>query len=125
MPEAEEMIATRQKVERLADAPSPLGPSATFVFPPRLVIGYSAISFFVLSDQPFEVRVEQACSEDGPWTNTSTLSSTFDLVALVHRVCARIAPCGSHLRVTLANLSPSSQTILQVCIFGIPKAVVG
>lgn len=122
MPEAFETIATRQRSETLFEIGGPLDPGKCVTTPSRLAAGFSAVGILGISDQPFTVEVDEACSPDGPFVATQTLTSAVDPVTGLNFVCARVQPCGPHMTLTLCNAGPSPTTVLDLCGTGIPKA---
>ena len=113
--------ATRQKADVLFSSEEPLEGSAMLAAGPAEVMGYSVAAFLAITDRPLRIRVEEACAEEGPWAVTATLSSSFDPASQLERVCARVAPCGSFMRVFLDNLSASPEGILRFCALGLPE----
>lgn len=113
--------ATRQKADVLFSSDEPIGGSDTFSSAAAEVRGHSVVTFLAISDRPFRIRVEEACSGDGPWALTATLPSAFDTVSQLERACARVAPCGSFMRAFLDNLSAAPQRVLRFCSLGLPE----
>lgn len=112
------VIPTRQKTDVLFHSSTPLPIGGTFDPPVAEVAGYNSVAFLAVSDQPFAITVEEACSPDGPFVQTSTLTST--VVAGQNQVCARVPPCGSFMRTSLGNLGAAAMTSLSFCAQGIP-----
>jgi hypothetical protein len=125
MPKADNRIATRQRAELLFRQTGLIPAGGTQALPARLVSGYANVAILGISDQPFQVRVEEGCSGTGPWTQTVVSVAVFDMVALVWRVCQRFVPCGTHARLFIDNLAATPQTLFQFCGLGIPHAAAG
>lgn len=112
------IIPTRQKADTLFRTTEPLTSGSSFVPPkPALVLGYDVVAILAISDQPFGISIEEACDADGPFVQTSTLASS--AVGGVHRICARVRPCGAYMTLALGNLG-GDMTELDLCAQGIP-----
>jgi hypothetical protein len=122
MPETASVIPTRQMADVLFQTVAPLAAGATFPSDRRRIGGYAAIRFFALASGTFTIFVEQACSQDGPWTRTDTLTSSLDPASGLQRVCTRVTPCGVFMRMFLENTAGVLQTVLQLCVLGMPHA---
>lgn len=112
-------ITTRQRLEPLFVLHIPLTAGQTFQFDVREVHGYDAVNFLGVSNLPFSIRVEEACSADGPWTQTATFATAPDPALGVESLCDRVIPCGTHMRVFIDNPG-AAQTFLDFCGGGLP-----
>jgi hypothetical protein len=110
-------IPTRQKGDLLFQRDEPITTPSTIRLPIRLVAGYAAIAFFGVSDAPFDVRPREACSENGPFVQTGSFSSS--LVGSDQRACERVFQCGTHMEIDLVRTG-APQTRLSFCAIGIP-----
>lgn len=118
MPEAINSIPTRQLTEALFKSDDRLAAAGSFVSPVKLVAGYHAIEFLVITDQMFSLVVEEACRPTGPFVQTASYTSTS--VGTQQQLCRRHFPCGPYMRVTLGNLA-GDQTFLSFCGTGLPQ----
>lgn len=123
------VIQTRQKAELLFEVVSPLGaaPSATlgvsktFASPPRLVQGYGAINFLIISDVAFTLRIQEASTPAGPWAQTVSQASALDAATGNQFICLQVAPCGAYMRVFVDN-GPAAQGSFTLEGVGLPVA---
>lgn len=121
MPKAIESIQTRQRAEPLFGSNIPLGAGGSVLTPNNdgsLVAGFNAVTFFAVSDQPFQIQVFEGCHPGGPMAVTETLLSA--LVDGRHTICERILPCGQKIKSLLTNLG-GPQTFLSFCASGLPE----
>src|SRR5262245_51550780 len=119
------IIDTRQKADLLFRAPlSLLGPAASAILAVAEVAGFSAVLFFGVSNQPFNLRIEESCSPTGPFTQTAVLSSALDVASGFQALCTRVLPCGGFMRVFVDNLG-GAQTFFDLCGTGLPINVGG
>jgi hypothetical protein len=112
-------IPTRQKTDELFRTVTPLGAGALVNLGVKLVQGYAVVSFFAVSDAPFEIRVFESCSPDGPFTENVTIAAALAGGQFV--ACARVQPCGPYMTVYAASTG-GAQTLLELCGLGIPVA---
>jgi len=112
-------IETRQKTEELFSTDTPLLSGNTKVLEVRLVLGYAIISFFGISDAPFEVQIFEDCDEDGSFPATATLVAVLENG--VYIVCERIAQCGVYMRADVVSTG-ADQSFLELCGRGMPLA---
>jgi hypothetical protein len=119
VPEAIFSIPTRQKADRLFESHGPLPAGGSVVLGPAEVAGYSHVSLLAFSDQPFGITVEEACGCEGTFVETATLLSAPGLDGQ-QRVCARLLPCGTHMRIGAGNLGPGA-AVFELCGLGVPQ----
>lgn len=112
------IIITRQKAEPLVQPSEILGAGAVLVAPVRQVAGYAYLSILGISDQAFQVTIDEASTPDGPFVRTATFTSGADSAGQ-EQICERFFPCGSYVQVSLTNLG-SQQTVLSFQVLGIP-----
>ncbi len=116
-------IETRQKEETLFySIDRVLVPSGSMQAGPFEVDGYSAVIFFAISDQPFQLRVQEAVQSSGPFTETTTLSSSLDPITGFQKLMYKIQPSGDFMRAFLDNLGASAEQFLQFRMAGLPVA---
>ncbi len=116
------LIPTRQKADEIfSSPPRPLVAGETYSSQVRLVQGYSAIAFLIVSDQAFQLRVEEATSPSGPWTSTLTSASSVDVASGAQKIAERIFPSGLYMRIFVDNLA-GDETFLDLSGIGIPVA---
>lgn len=121
------VIATRQVADLLWSSaallgiPTPPATLATKAFSVREVDGYSAIAFLGIADQSFQIRVQEASTPVGPWTQTALLASSLDAVLGVQKVVTRIAPTGLFMRIFVDNLSATAMKLFSLSVLGIPE----
>jgi hypothetical protein len=116
-------IETRQKEETLfLSTDRILVPSGSMGTGPFEVSGYSAVIFFAISDQPFQLRVQEAVQSSGPFTETTTLSSSLDAITGLQKAMYKIQPSGDFMRAFLDNLGASAEQFLQFRMAGLPVA---
>jgi hypothetical protein len=120
MPKHNFTIQTRQKSEILVQSDEAIAPLATFESAVRKVDGYSAISILVTGVRSIQVRVEEACTEDGTFGLTGTLASTLDPISGLYVVCERFATCGAFAKFYIDNLDPVAESGIDACISGVP-----
>jgi len=112
-------VATRQESETLFSSDDALGAGDVYESDVREVAGYNAVAFLGISDQPFEVRIEEAGSLTGPFARTATLTSA--LTGAKYVVSQAVLPYGSYMRTRVANLGASQQE-LSFHGLGIPES---
>lgn len=112
-------IVTRQKVDRLFGPTDLLAALATFSSEVRRVAGYGSVTFLIVSDQPFTLRVEEAPESDGPWVQTESQTSILDPVSGNQFICTDVRPCGSFMRIFVDNTG-GLQTIFDLNVGGLP-----
>jgi hypothetical protein len=115
------VIPTRQKVDFLFTQTSPglMGAGQTFTSAVSEVAGYSAVAFLIVSDQPFQLRVLEAATPSGPFTQTASVNSTLDAASGLQKATVRVVPSGSFMRMMIQNLG-GPQTVLQLSPYGLP-----
>lgn len=99
------VIQTRQKDDVLFEHDDVIAVGTPVALPARLVAGYGSVKFFSASDVTFQIRVEEACAADGPWTETDRLSSAIDTAGVNQVVCTTALPCGAYMRVFIDALA--------------------
>lgn len=82
-------IQTRQKSDDLVRTDEMLESGGTFGSEVRKVAGYSAVSVLAIGSQSIQVRVEEACAQDGTFGLTQTLPSALDPGTGQYVVCVR------------------------------------
>jgi hypothetical protein len=112
-------IPTRQKTDELFRTEEPLAAGASRNLGVRLVQGYALASFFGVSDAPFEIRILEACSPEGPFTLLATIASVLSGGKYV--ACDRVEPCGPYMTVDAVSTG-GAQGVLEMCGLGIPVA---
>lgn len=112
-------IQTRQKDDILFEHDEAVASGTPAQLPVRLVSGYGSIKFFASSDVAFQIRVEEACKEDGPWTETDRLASVTDTAGVNQLVCTTVLPCSLFMRVFVDALAVS-MTAFSLCGMGHP-----
>ena len=117
MPAAGNSIQTRQGFEELFGTKLPLAALSTFVSPIRQVDGFDSIAFLGVSDVAFDIQIAEACTLDGEFVVTQTLSSAVTPDGF-QGICERIQPCGSYMRVTV--VPAGAQSVLSLCSYGVP-----
>lgn len=117
MPLELKIIPTRQLTEALFGTEAALPAGGSFVSDPKLVAGFFAVNLLAVSDQPFQVVVQEACSADGQFVQTAAYMS--EPFAGLHRLCVQHLPCGPYMMTTLGNLG-ADQDILSFCATGLP-----
>lgn len=121
MPPGTNAIQTRQRTEELFRTDEPVTGGSPFVSEPREVDGYASVSFLGFSDVAFQLRVEEACELDGPYTETHRFSAALNDANTDQQICRRVAPCGSYMRITVA-IDGGVMNRLDLCGIGIPIA---
>jgi hypothetical protein len=99
------VVPTRQKDDVLFEHGEVIAVGTPVGLDARLVSGYGSIKFFASSDVAFQVRVEESCSEDGPWTETNRLASALDAAGINQLVCTTVLPCSQFMRVFVDALA--------------------
>lgn len=118
MPDAINIISTRQETEDLAHTAEPLGIGGSFVSNIVLVAGYDHVSLFGVSDQAFTVQIEEACLAEGPFVVTKSINSS--LSGSQQALCSQVEPCGVFMRISVWNgLLPMGS--LSFCATGVPQ----
>jgi hypothetical protein len=112
-------VATRQESETLFSSDDALDAGGVYQSDIREVAGYNAVAFLGISDQPFEIRVEEAGGLNGPFARTDTLASA--LAGAKHVICKLVLPFGSHIKIQVANLGAPQQA-LSFHGLGIPES---
>lgn len=113
-------IATRQRSDLLWESSTLLAAGGTFTGAVRLVAGYGGINVFISSNLSFRLRIEEACSEDGPWTETDRETSALNEEGTRQIICRRFVPCGGYARIRIDNLGGALMTAFNVCLLGLP-----
>lgn len=112
------VIPTRQKADGLFRSAQALPAGGSSDLPVREAAGYNAVAFFGFSDQAFGAAVQESCSPDGPFVQTSTLLSKA-APGGGQEICERVLPCASFMKVILGNLGLDMKS-LDFCGLGIP-----
>lgn len=114
---------TRQKADLLfGPVPSSdlLGVGATLALPARTVSGYASVALLGVSDQAFQLRVEEANVEANPvWVETSLVASALDPSTGMQFATLTAIPAGLLMRVFVDNLG-GGQGLLEVNGNGLP-----
>lgn len=118
MPRAVESIQTRQRSELLFHAETPPLGGAAFVSPDMLVAGFNAVEVFAVSDQPFDIRILEACRPGGTFVVTQTLHSVAS--GADQAICTRVLPCGTKMQMAL-QYTGATGTFLSFCASGLPE----
>jgi hypothetical protein len=84
------------------------------------VAGYGGVNVFISSNLSFRLRFEEACSEDGPWTETDRETSTLNEEGTRQVICRRLVPCGAYARIRVDNLGGALMTAFSLCLLGLP-----
>ena len=107
-------IPTRQKSDVLFRTRAAL-PSGTRTLAVMRVEGYSEIEFFGVGSGVFTASIQEACTSDGPFVQTTLITSSAS--AGEQRICERYLHCGVFMRVVIAG---APLTALEFCGQGIP-----
>lgn len=118
--EGRNAVATRQRTDPLWDSSELLASGGTFTGAVRLVAGYGGINIFIASNLSFRLRMEEACSEDGPWTETDRQTSALNEEGTRQVICRRFVPCGAYARIRVDNLGGATMTVFSLCLLGLP-----
>jgi hypothetical protein len=126
MPRAIETIQTRQRAERLFGSDKPLGPGECVRVPNEegsLVAGFAFVEVFAVSDQPFRIRIFEACRPGGPFITTDEGGTLFSTLGIDGRnsICNRVIYCGTRMKAELCNLG-AQQSFLSFCASGLPES---
>jgi len=113
-------VATRQRTDVLWESSVLLASGGTFTGAVRLVAGYGGVNVFISSNLSFRLRFEEACSEDGPWTETDRETSTLNEEGTRQTICRRLVPCGAYARIRVDNLGGALMTAFSLCLLGMP-----
>jgi hypothetical protein len=114
------VIQTRQKDDELFKHVKPLLDGEVIELPIRRVSGYGSVKFLAISDLPFQLRIEEACSKDGPWTETHRVDSAVNPAGTDEIICSAVFPCGVFMRVFIENMGGSDQAAFNLCGAGHP-----
>lgn len=118
-------IATRQKADVLfGPLARALGASVSQVLPVRRVAGYARVNFLGISAATFTILVEEANEAEGPFAQITTLTSALDPVTGLQRICERLAPCGTFMRLTVTNTG-ATRSAISLLVNGLPHASSG
>lgn len=118
MPDAINLISTRQETEELAHTAAALAVGTPFISDVVKVVGYDHVTLLGIADTAFTVQIEEACLIDGPFVVTHSLNSS--LVGTGQVLCDQVEPCGNFMRISVwANLLP--MTTLSFCAAGVPQ----
>jgi hypothetical protein len=113
-------VASRQRTDVLWESSTLLASGGTFTGAVRLVAGYGGVNVFISSNLSFRLRFEEACSEDGPWTETDRETSTLNEEGTRQVICRRLVPCGAYARIRVDNLGGALMTAFSLCLLGLP-----
>lgn len=122
------VIETRQKTDLLfsviasvsSGAKNLLAAAGVFTSPVRLVAGYGAINFLIISNAAFTLRVKEANDPAGPWAQTELQASAAD-AAGNQFICLQVAPCGAYMQIFVDN-GAAPQTAFALAGIGLPVA---
>ncbi len=120
-------IQTRQKDDDLWRSSADLVVGTPLALPARLVQGYGSVKFLITSSQAMRLRVEQAPTGDGPWTETDRADSVLSTSGTGQVICASIGPCGPYARAFVDNIGAATATDFEFTALGHPigEGVVG
>lgn len=113
-------IASRQRTDPLFESTDLLATGATFSSVRRDTRGYGSLTILAFSDLSFRIRIEEALSSDGPWTEVARITSALNEAGTDQGVYRRIVPIGSFMRVFVDNLGVTDMTRFQFSVRGLP-----
>jgi hypothetical protein len=119
------VVETRQRADRLWESAVALAVSGTFSGAPRRTAGYGRLNVFISSNLSFRLRIEEACSESGPWTETHRATSAANDAGTAQVVTDPFTPSAEFARIFVDNLGVSPQTTFTLCVSGLPQSGTG
>lgn len=115
------VIATRQKADLLfGPIVEPLEAAESVTLDVRRVAGYGRVSFLGISAQPFTILVEEACSEEGVFSQAALLVSALDATTGLQFVATHVFPTGGFMQVTVTNTGTDAS--VDLCGHGLPHS---
>jgi hypothetical protein len=116
------VIATRQKADLLfGPIEEPLEAAASVTLDVMRVAGYGRVSFLAVSEQPFQILIEEACSPEGVFSEAATLVSALDATTGLQFVADHVFPSGTFMQVTVTNTGAVAAAV-DLCAHGLPHS---
>jgi hypothetical protein len=113
-------VGSRARTDALWASETPLASGGTFAGPARRVAGYGSLNPLISSNLSFRFRIEEACSESGPWTETHRETSAPNDAGTAQIVRERFSPSAEFARIFVDNLGGALMGSFSLCVGGLP-----
>jgi hypothetical protein len=120
MAQSSNSVGSRARMDALWASITALASGGTFSGPARRVAGYGSLNLYIHSNLSFRLRIEEACSETGPWTESHRETSVVNDAGTAQIIASRFTPTAEFARVFVDNLGGALQGSFGLCIGGLP-----